>query len=242
MADSDSFTDSWHPDAAGWVLGVLDPEESGQFEVHLESCPECRQAVAELEATAQMLKTAVGLPDVQLADGPEPPADLEARTLARVQQAARKSARRRWSPRRTLVAAVAVAVVAATATAIPILASSAPALAFTYTLQSPHGTATSGQAVAHQTGDGWSVTLTVHGLPKPGPGQFYECWYAGPGNRPGHPDLITAGTFTVSSVGTATVQMWSAADPRAFPFMEITTETAGDAQQHGQALLSGNAQ
>ena len=79
-------------------------------------------------------------------------------------------------------------------------------------------------------------------MPKLKPGQFYECWYAGPGNQPGHPDLITAGTFTVSPDGSATVQMWSAADPRGFPVMQITAELPGDAGQHGQVLLSGTAQ
>jgi hypothetical protein len=78
-------------------------------------------------------------------------------------------------------------------------------------------------------------------MPKLRSGQFYECWYAGPGNRPGHPDLITAGTFTGSPDGSATVQMWSAADPHSFPVMQITIEQPGDAGQHGQVLLSGTA-
>ena len=241
MPDPDTFAETGHPDAAGWVLGVLDPGESGRFETHLESCPQCRQAVVELGTAAQMLKTAADLPGVQLADGPEPPPDLQARTLARVQRAARKSAWRRWSPRRTLSAA-AVVVAAAVAAIALILAQSAPALAITIPLHSHHGITASGQAVAHQAADGWSITLTVHGMPKLRADQFYECWYAGPGNRPGHPDLITAGTFAVSSDGSATVQMWSAANPRTFPMMEITIELAGDGGQHGQVLLSGTAQ
>jgi anti-sigma-K factor RskA len=239
MADPDTFAEAGHPDAAGWLLGVLDPEESGRFETHLQSCPECQQAVGELGSAAQML-TAV-LPGAQLADGPEPPVDLQARTLAQVQRAARKAAWRRWSPRRTLSAAAA-AVAAVVAAIVLILASSAPALAFTIPLHPHYGITASGQAVAHHTADGWSITLTVHGLPPLQAPRFYECWYAGPGNRPGHPDLITAGTFTVGPDGSATVQMWSAASPRTFPVMQITAEQAGDAGQHGQVLLSGTAQ
>ena len=243
MADSDTFAEAGHPDAAGWMLGVLDSEESGRFQTHLKSCPECQQAVAEFGSAAQLLKTA--LPGIQLADGPEPSPDLQARTLAQVQQAASKTARKaawlRWSPRRTLSAAAAVIATAAAAIAL-LLASSAPALAFTIPLHPQHGGTESGQAVAHHTDNGWSITLTVHGMPKLTSGQFYECWYAGPGNRPGHPDLITAGTFFVSSDGSATVQMWSAANPRTFPVMQITTEQPGDAGQHGQILLSGTAQ
>jgi hypothetical protein len=239
MADPDSLAEAGHPDAAGWMLGVLDPEKSGRFETHLESCPECQQAAAELGSAAQMLKTV--LPGVQLADGPEPPPDLQARTLARVRRAARKTAWRRWGPRRTLSTAAA-AVAAAVAAIAFILASSSPALAFTIPLHQQHGITASGQAVAHQTDDGWSITLTVHGMPKLRTGQFYECWYVGAANRPGHPDLVTAGTFTVDPAGSAAVQIWSEADPRAFPNMEITIEAAGDGAQHGQVLLTGTVQ
>jgi hypothetical protein len=50
------------------------------------------------------------------------------------------------------------------------------------------------------------------------------------------------GTFVVSSDGSATVQMWSAANPSTFPVMQITAEQPGDAGQHGQILLSGIAE
>ena len=70
------------------MLGVLEPEEHGRFDTHLDSCPGCRQAVDEFGSAARPLKTV--RPGVQLADGPEPPPDLRARTLARVQQAAGK--------------------------------------------------------------------------------------------------------------------------------------------------------
>ena len=60
---------------------------------------------------------------------------------------------------------------------------------------------------------GWSIQLTVSHLPDLGPGRFYECWYADSDSRPGHPDLITAGTFTTGRSGTATVQMWCTAEP-----------------------------
>jgi hypothetical protein len=86
----------------------------------------------------------------------------------------------------------------------------------------------SGQAVTHHTADGWSIALTVHGMLKLRPDQFYECWYAGHGDRPGHPDLMTVGTFTVSPDGSATVQMWSSADPRRFPVMHIIAEQPED--------------
>jgi anti-sigma-K factor RskA len=240
MADLDALAEAGHEDAAGWVLGILDPDDHARFEAHLTSCQACQQAVADLGAPAMMLKAA--LPVMETLPVIEPPAGLRARTLAAVEQAAKKSARRRWTPRRTISAA-AVAVIAAVAAIIAsLVGSAAPALAFTIPLHATtYGGAASGSAVAHHTSDGWSIQLNVSHL-KPLPsGQFYECWYAGPGNRPGHPDLITAGTFTVGASGSASVQMWSAADPQSFPDMQITAERPGDAGQHGQVILSGVA-
>jgi Anti-sigma-K factor rskA len=118
----------------------------------------------------------------------------------------------------------------------------APALAQTVIpLHAASGSAAAGQATAVHSDGGWSIRLTVAHLPPLGPGQFYECWYAGPGNRPGHPELITAGTFTVGSGGTATFTMWSAANPQVFKTMQITAERPGDAGQHGHVILTGTA-
>jgi len=226
-----------HPDAAGWVLGVLDPDDSGRFEEHLRSCAECEQALAELGPAARLLRTA--LPAIELMESPEAPADLAARTLIRVEQAARKATWRRRSVR--LIAAAAVAVVAAVVAITISLTQPTPALAFSFSLHVPHGGAASANVTAQQTPDGWSIRLTAQHLSPLPSGSFYECWYTGPDNRPGQPDLITAGTFTVDSRGDATVQMWSAADPRRFPTMEITAERPGNATQQGAIILSGSA-
>src|ERR1700728_3145942 len=87
MADPDIA----HADIAGWVLGALDPDESERFQAHLETCDECQREVAELSPSATLLEAAA--PGLDLATGPELPADLQARTLTRIEQAARKS---RW--------------------------------------------------------------------------------------------------------------------------------------------------
>jgi hypothetical protein len=70
---------------------------------------------------------------------------------------------------------------------------------------------------------------------------FYECWWIGPGNRPGHPVLVSADTFTVGPSGAAAVQMWTAADPDDFPTMQITAGTPASIGQPGQVILSGTA-
>ena len=165
-----------HPEAAGWVLGTLDPGDAEWFAGHLSSCPHCRAAVAGFGPAARLLTTA--------APACLPPPGLQARTLAAVAAAA-AAARpgRRWR--------------------------------------------------------GWSVQLTAVRLPEPGPGQFYQCWWAGPGNRAGHPRLVSAGTFTAGPSGTATVQLWTAADPDDFPAIEITLDSAARPGQPGPVVLSG---
>ena len=69
-----------HPDAAGWALGILDPPEAASFEAHLADCEECQSAVAEFQPVADALHGPV-------APAVEPPADLEVKTLASVQDA-----------------------------------------------------------------------------------------------------------------------------------------------------------
>jgi anti-sigma factor RsiW len=68
-----------HPDAAGWVLGALDPDDAAAFETHLRDCTECQATVAGFQEMARALKSA--------APAVEPPPDLESRTLAAVQLA-----------------------------------------------------------------------------------------------------------------------------------------------------------
>ena len=72
-----------HPEAAGWVLGALDPDDAEWFAGHLPSCPDCRAAVAEFGPAARLLVTAA---PADLA-----PPGLQARTLAGVTLAAIKA-------------------------------------------------------------------------------------------------------------------------------------------------------
>jgi hypothetical protein len=74
------------PEAAGWVLGALepdralDPEGAAWFGEHLLQCEICRTAVDDLKMTARMLQGT-------LFKG-RPPASLQSRTLARIRQEA----------------------------------------------------------------------------------------------------------------------------------------------------------
>jgi hypothetical protein len=276
-----------HAEVAGWVLGVLDPDDARDFEAHLLGCDQCQAAVAEFEPVAHGLK--------QAAPAVEPPADLAAKTLAAVQHAilAGRPAEPAWAPEVAPVSEVALdkatrlgitrpqarpdrltpekakagkasrwwhihwsgpllpvatalaaaAVTAAAFVAVQTLAFAAPAVAATFSLRAAPGQsqAASGAATVRHYDGGWEIQLTVDHLPALPSGQFYECWYAGPGNRPGHPDLITAGTFVVNHSGNGTFTMWSAANPAKFPTMQITAEQPGDAGRPGTLLLTGNA-
>jgi hypothetical protein len=234
MTDSDLV----HEDVAGWVLGALDPDESERFQAHLETCDQCQQEVAELGPAASMF-TAV-LPGADLATGPEPPADLQARTMARIRQASRKSRWRRGNLNlRVLAASAAAAVVVAGSGIGFALSQGAPAPGYSLALHHEPGATGSAQAVETTASAGWSIQMTVADL-KPLPSdEFYECLYAGPGNRPGHPELIPGGSFNVDASGSASVRMWTAANPDKFPTMEIAIERVGSLDQQGTVVLTG---
>lgn len=82
MVADDHCPPEGRPEVAGWVLGAMEPKEALRFGEHLLTCGECQAAIAEVEAAGRMLLAPQLLPVAQ------PPADLMARTLARVQQAA----------------------------------------------------------------------------------------------------------------------------------------------------------
>jgi len=46
-------------DAAGWVLGALDPGDAGQFARHLPTCRACQLTVADLEPAAWIFLAAL---------------------------------------------------------------------------------------------------------------------------------------------------------------------------------------
>jgi len=236
--------DAEHAEVAGWLLGPLDPDQSGHFKAHLETCDQCQREVAELSPVSHMVKDVFR--GVDLATGPgktEPPADLQARTMTRIRQASWKSRRRRGDLRMLAVTSAAVAVVAAGGIGIAV-AEAAPAVLAAYTTSLHHepGTTGSAQAVTTQVASDWSVQMNVQHL-KPLPsGEFYECVWARPGSRPGHPEEIPGGTFTVGAGGSASVQMWTAANPDTFPTMKVVIEKAGSLTQQGTVVLVGTSQ
>ncbi len=118
------------------------------------------------------------------------------------------------------------------------LADAAPALAsYTASLHHHPGATGSGQAVAAQEPGGWSIQMNTRHLEPLPSDEFYECVYLGPGNRPGHPEEIPDGTFTVGASGSASVQMWTAFGPGTFSKMEVIVGKVGSLAQQGPAVL-----
>ena len=56
---------------------------------------------------------------------------------------------------------------------------------------------------------------------------------------PGHPLLVSGGTFVVDNSGSTTVTMTTGVDPRDFRTMEITAESPGNGALPGAVLLTG---
>jgi anti-sigma-K factor RskA len=72
-----------HSLAGEYAVGALSDEETQQFETHLETCPDCREEVAEMREIA-----------VQLSEGvaTDPPPTLRASVLQQIAQTAQDSA------------------------------------------------------------------------------------------------------------------------------------------------------
>jgi hypothetical protein len=60
-------------DAAGWVLGALDPGDAERFAQHLPTCRACRLAVAELEPAARIFLSTSPEPRPGRANGHDQP-------------------------------------------------------------------------------------------------------------------------------------------------------------------------
>ena len=97
------------------LLGDLDEEERVAVRAHVEGCSICREEIRELQPVVEALAEAS---PGHLAEGPEPPASLEERTLARIDED-RGNRRREWLRNTALAAAAAALVVALALAVIP---------------------------------------------------------------------------------------------------------------------------
>ena len=222
-----------HVDLGAYLLGRLAADERAWVEEHLAACPACRAAAAELEGTAGLLARA--------AAPASPPPGLEARTLQAVREAAGGASqprpaparRRRLLPRLALAGGLA-AVVAAAVLAVAQLGGPAPELEAT--LSSPSGRSASATVV--EEGIGRVIDFRSDELPILPAGEYYELWFVGPGDRPGRPNRISAGTFHPDAEGRSDVRFTAAVDPAKYPELAVTAEPGdGDPAPSGPDIL-----
>jgi anti-sigma-K factor RskA len=234
-----------HLDAAGWVLGTLEPHERESFEAHLAGCGECRRAVAELRRPADLLRSSA------------PPADLPAAlrddTLGAVEDAASAAAPRRarrerrggppWSRQPGLaIAGALAALVLAVVVAIDPGGEDGPELEVAATLRPPGGGEREARVEVVETGIGREITLRTDDLPVLPGGEYYELWFVGPGDSRARPNRISAGTFHPDENGRSNAEFTAAVDPRKYPGLSITAEPGdGNPARTGREILRARA-
>lgn len=235
-----------HLDAAGWALGVLDPDDRTAFELHLRECDGCRREAAALQRPAELLRMAAAVADL-------PPA-LRARTLEAVDAAAGAAAdeagtppRRRdagrWTARGGLALAGALAALAfAVVVAVEPGEDEEPPLEVAAELRPPGGGGERARVEVVKTGIGRVIDLRTDDLAILPAGQYYEIWFVGPGDSLRRPNRISAGTFHPDEQGRSDVTFAAAVDPKKYPGLSITREPGdGDPRRTGPEVLRGRA-
>jgi anti-sigma-K factor RskA len=171
-----------------------------------------------------------------------PPASLEAHVRDAVARdtGAREPAttRLRVRRRRPVLAFAGVAVAAA---ALAVLLGGRPEPAgkpeLATVLRAPAGQAVAAVEV-RKTGIGRVVSFRSETLPILPKGEYYELWFVGPGDRPGRPNRISAGTFHPDEDGRSVVRFAAAVDPARYPTLSVTAEPGdGDPRATGPEVL-----
>jgi anti-sigma-K factor RskA len=104
-------------------------------------------------------------------------------------------------------------------------------------LQAPSGPAAASVEV-RKTGIGRVIELESDSLPILPKGEYYELWFVGPGDRPGRPNRISAGTFHPDEDGRSLVTFAAAIDPALYPTLSVTAEPGdGDPRPTGPEVL-----
>jgi Anti-sigma-K factor rskA, C-terminal len=91
-------------------------------------------------------------------------------------------------------------------------------------LTSPTGGAAQATIEVRKTGIGRVIAIRSDELPILPKGEYYELWFVGPGDAPGRPNRISAGTFHPDQAGRTDVRLAAAVDPALYPVVSITAE------------------
>jgi anti-sigma-K factor RskA len=174
-------------DAAAYVLGALEPDESARFQVHMEDCVVCRDEVSAFQQVAEALPLAAPQHAV--------PRALRRRVLRQVHQEARGA--QAPAPRRTFTIfrpawAGALAGGIAVVVAVVIAVGAGGSGTHTYA-------ASVGQARL-RVSDGHAELIVDH-LPQPASNHIYEVWLERDGGEP----QPTKALFSVTQSGAADI-------------------------------------
>jgi Anti-sigma-K factor rskA/Putative zinc-finger len=208
-----------------YLLRQLTAEDEHELERHLEECPKCRDELAQIRQTHNLLR--------QLAVS-EPPAELKSRTMAHARGESLARSGVRWM----LWVPAAAALLVATVLDIGLLHtmvgdSSAKALPLNATALAPGA---SGELRGEKVGENFQVQLEVRGLPKLQKGEYYEMWYAKDGGG-----RISCGTFRTQPEGRTTVNLTAPVNAVSYPKIEVTREPDnGNPRASGKEVLVGD--
>lgn len=155
-----------------------------------------------------------------------------------------RNPRRRWRQALPVLAATAAAALAFAAGAVVFSGDGSDnellaggVVEFDVTMRSPGGNQTA-TATGVRTGIGRTVRLRTDDLAILPTGELYELWFVGPGDAPGAPNRISAGTFHPDEQGRSRVDLTAAVDPARYPVITITAEPGdGDPSPTGPEVL-----
>jgi anti-sigma factor RsiW len=230
-----------HADLGAFVLDRLALREREAFEEHLRGCPRCREESRGLREAASLLCATAPV---------APPASLRARTLAAAGGDA-PAVPAVALPRRRRMRTAAVMLAAAATLAIAVVVGAEMGghettrtvsrtetvtrtvgardrqpgvLERRTSLASVSGGAANAAVRITRVGPGRIVELRSSTLPKLPASQYYELWFVGPGDAPGAPNRVSAGTFHPDSRGRVVARFFAAANPRKLPVIAVTRE------------------
>jgi anti-sigma-K factor RskA len=168
-------------DVAAYALGRLSPDDATRTLAHLDGCPTCRDALAELRSTAALLPLA----DPQRIDSqPVPPPDLGERIQKRVLEDRRAQRARATRRRFTTAIAAAAAILALAIAAVFIVGPDDDPSLQTFAEAAP---GVSGAFSLEANEQGTAVIFEHRGLD---PDEIYWLWLTDDSGR-----RMSAGTF-----------------------------------------------
>ncbi len=171
-----------------------------------------------------------------------PPPELRLRTLhaiAAVSGSGRPAARPRG--RRPAWPRAAAAVAAAVGLALAFVVAGGDdhrEFELRATLQAPGRPYITARADVVKTGIGREIEFRTDVLPILPTGEYYELWFVAPGDAPGRPKRISAGTFHPDARGRSHARFTAAADPARYSGLSVTAEPGdGNPRPSGVEVL-----